>query len=179
MKMNRISRLLSSYQSQLQLQWNTTLHGSERVWFAIYDPTNERRLRYRLKEFELATFEAGRKWGHVDVSSYFEVWLSGVEYLESYFKEPDSLEMLFADFETFVQERLARECEMADESTVFAISGIGMLFGIARVSNVVNRLANSVRGRLLVFFPGSYKDHTYRLLNIEGRYDYRAVAIMS
>lgn len=177
--MNRITKLLGGYEAQLGLVWDTGLHGAERTWFAVYDPVDERRLRAMLGEFELATIRVGKKWGHFDVTSSFEKWLSVSEYREAYFEDPDFLEMQYAEFEKLLQHQLRSECEHTDDETVFAISGIGSLFGFVRVSQVVGGLTDAVRGRLLVFFPGSVESNTYRLLNARDGWNYRAVAIVA
>ena len=57
--MNEIEGLLKAYQSFLQLPWDRTLAGPQKVWFAIYEPGQERRLRLRLPEFEMVTINAG------------------------------------------------------------------------------------------------------------------------
>jgi hypothetical protein len=175
--LNRITKLLAAYEAQLRLVWDKGLHGGEKTWFAVYDPVDERRLRAVLGEFELATMRAAKKWSHVDVTTSFEKWLSESEYREAYFEDPDFLEMQYTEFEKHLQHQLTRECEQTDDETVFAVSGIGSLFGFVRVSNVVIAISDAVPGRLLVFFPGSVEANTYRLLNARDGWNYRAVAI--
>ena len=46
--MNEIEGLLKAYERFLQLPWDRTLAGPQKVWFAIYEPAQERRLRLRL-----------------------------------------------------------------------------------------------------------------------------------
>ena len=46
--MSEIETLVSKYQDQVELPWPKTLAPAERVWFLIYDKTQERRLRPRL-----------------------------------------------------------------------------------------------------------------------------------
>lgn len=177
--MNRITKLLGGYEAQLGLVWDKGLHGAEKTWFAVYDPVDERRMRAMLGEFELATIRAAKKWRHFDATSSFERWLAESEYRDAYFEDPDFLEMQYAEFEKHLQQQLRSECEQTDGETVFAISGIGSLFGFVRVSQVVGGLADAVRGRLLVFFPGSVEANTYRLLNARDGWNYRAVAIVA
>lgn len=175
--MNRITKLLTAYEAQLGLVWDTGLHGAERTWFAVYDPTDERRLRAAIGEFELSTARTHRKWKLFDVTHEFEKWLAASEYREAYFDDPEILAMQYAEFEERLGLTLRAACEAADDSTVFAILGIGSLYSFVRVSSVVSRLADAVRGRLLVFFPGSVDANTYRLLNGRDNWNYRAVAI--
>jgi hypothetical protein len=177
--MNRITKLLGGYEAQLGLVWDAGLHGAEKTWFAVYDPVDERRLRAMTGEFELATIRAGKKWRLFDATTTFESWLAQSEYREAYFEDPDFLEMQYAEFEEHLRRLLRHECVQTDEQTVFAIDGIGSLFGFVRVSNVVSGLADAVKGRLLVFFPGSVEANTYRLLNARDGWNYRAVAIVA
>jgi hypothetical protein len=54
---------------------------------------------------------------------------------------------------------------------------VGSLFGFLKVKQVVDELAPLVPGRLLVFFPGSYENNNYRLLDGYDGWDYLAVPI--
>ena len=58
-----------------------------------------------------------------------------------------------------------------------AVLGMGSLFGLLRVKDVVDELAPMVRGRLLVFFPGSFENNNYRLLDGYDGWNYLAVPI--
>ena len=177
--MNKVSKLLAGYEAQLGLEWEKGLHGGEKTWFAIYDPADERRIRAFLGEFELGTLSVGKKWLHYDVTDSFETWLAKSEYREEYFQDPDFLEMQYQDFEQDLVRKLKESCQKSDEETVFAITGVGSLFGFVRVSHLVGGLEDSVKGRLLVFFPGSVEANTYRLLNARDGWNYRAVAIVA
>ena len=61
--------------------------------------------------------------------------------------------------------------------SVVALQGVGSLFGFLKVKEVVDRLAPMVKGRLLVFFPGSYENNNYRLLDGYDGWNYLAVPI--
>ena len=58
---------------------------------------------------------------------------------------------------------------------------MGSLFGLARVSSIVEGIKDSVAGRLLVFFPGEYhpENHTYRLLDARDGWNYLAVPLLA
>ena len=58
--MSEIDELLKAYEPFVQQPWNQSLSGAERVWFVVYDPAQERRLRLRLGDFENIT----KKHGH-------------------------------------------------------------------------------------------------------------------
>ena len=60
---------------------------------------------------------------------------------------------------------------------VVALKGVGSLFGFLKVKEVVDKLAPVAKGRLLVFFPGSYEDNNYRLLDGYDGWNYLAVPI--
>ncbi len=64
-----------------------------------------------------------------------------------------------------------------DENTVVALKGVGSLFGFLKVKEVVDKLAPMVKGRLLIFFPGSYENNNYRLLDGYDGWNYLAVPI--
>ena len=59
-----------------------------------------------------------------------------------------------------------------------AVSGVASLFGLARMSDVMDEVAGDIRARLVVFFPGSYDEKSYfRLLDARDGWDYLAVPI--
>ena len=64
-----------------------------------------------------------------------------------------------------------------NEEYVVALTGVGSLFGFLKVKEVVDKLAPLVEGRLLVFFPGSYENNNYRLLDGYDGWNYLAVPI--
>ena len=74
-------------------------------------------------------------------------------------------------FEAFLQKN------DIEADTVVAIKGVSALFGILKVKEVVDKLAPMVAGRLLVFFPGSYENNNYRLLDGYDGWNYLAVPI--
>ena len=63
------------------------------------------------------------------------------------------------------------------QSSVVAVSGVGALFGFTRVSLVLKLVEASIRGRLVVFFPGQYEQNNYRLLDARDGWNYLAVPI--
>ena len=85
---SRIARLAHNYERHASIPWSRTLAGVQRVWFAVYDKNDERRLRARLGEFEIATGRAGHGWSLVDVTDSFPAWLAAHEYRDSYFENP-------------------------------------------------------------------------------------------
>ena len=39
--MSAIDRLVSNYSRQMRLPWSSNISGKQRVWFAVYPPTEE------------------------------------------------------------------------------------------------------------------------------------------
>jgi hypothetical protein len=58
------------------------------------------------------------------------------------------------------------------------VLGAGSLLGFARVSRVLHLVEHQVRGRLLVFFPGTRDtNNNYRLLDARDGWNYLAMPI--
>jgi len=64
-----------------------------------------------------------------------------------------------------------------DDNTVVAISGLASLFGFIKVKEIVDRISPLITGRLLVFFPGSYENNNFRLLDGYDGWNYHAYVI--
>lgn len=176
---NRLDRLLHSYQRHIAIPWQKGLAGKQKVLFAVYDKHDELKLQARLTEFETATVSAGHKWRHQDLSNRFPQWMASLKYRDDYFACPEDfrtrLKKFLPDMAKEINEELASE--QCDETTVLGLSGIGSLFGLARVSGLVDELAPHIRGRLLVFFPGEYENNNYRLLDARDGWNYMAVPL--
>ena len=167
MGVSEIEALLKAYVNFLELPWDQTLAGPQKVWFAIYEPSQERRLRLRLTEFEMATKNAGHSWFHLDLTNLFANWMAQHEYREAYFEMPEDMDLALQDFESFVSQRItaALTDPQVDANTVVAISGLASLFGLTYASTIIESIASSIRGRLLVFFPGQRNGSNYRFLD--------------
>lgn len=174
---SRIARLITSYQRYIELPWQEGLAGPQKVIFVVYDRSDEARLRFKVGEFELATISADRKWQFIDITDAFPEWMVQQEYKEGYFEHPEDLKDILGDFTDTVVTRITHVLEASDPNTVVAIQGVAGLFGFAHCSEVVSRVANSIQGRLMVFFPGEYENNNYRLLNARPGWNYQAVPI--
>lgn len=177
--MAAIERLVTSYERFVRLPWDAAIAGPQKVWFAVYAPSEERRLRARIGAFATATIEAGYEWKLCDLTDCFANWMASQEYRESYFEAPEDMEIALDEFghvavET-VREHLA--APEVNERTVVAVSGVAAVFGLMRVSRLVEAVAPSVQGRLLVFFPGERDGPNYRLLDARDGWNYLAVPI--
>ena len=175
--MSRIDALLKNYARYVSLPWDQTLPGAQRVWFAVYDKTDERRLRLRITKFEMATKDAGHSWSCCDLTNAFPRWMADQEYRERYFKSPQALPTPHKGFAEYAAAQVQAKLAVADENTVVAVVGVGALFGFMKVSNLMEAVERSIRGRLLVFFPGEYTDNNYRLLDARDGWNYHAVPI--
>lgn len=177
--MSRIRRLIQSYGKYVAVPWRMDAAAPQRVIFCVYNENEERSLRAKLDEFEIVTRETGHDWALFDLTDSFGRWLASQRYAERYFNQPELLptllhkykEYIAAEFETFLA------ANDIGPNSVVALQGVGSLFGFLKVKEVVERLAPLITGRLVVFFPGSYENDNYRLLDGYDGWNYLAVPI--
>jgi hypothetical protein len=175
--MGRIEDLRRQYERFASLPWPDHLAGAQRIWFAVYDRMDERRLRTRLGEFDLATQRVGHKWRLCDMTDAFADWIASQEYRDAYFESPEDLDSAMPDFLSFVVDRLRSALNESDSNTVVVVLGAASLFGFIRVSQLMDAVDDAIHGRLLVLFPGEYDDNNYRLLDARDGWNYLAVPI--
>ena len=177
--MSKLRRLLSSYERFIRAPWRADVAAAQRVVFCVYDPTEERSLRAKIGEFELATGSAGHTWQHFDLTNTFAEWLSAQRYAAKYFDNPELLGNLLPRYLADLGQRFAEFLNDvgADDNSVVGVSGVGSLFGLCKVKDMVDAFAPQVTGRLLVFFPGSFENNNYRLLDGYDGWNYLAVPI--
>jgi hypothetical protein len=182
--MSKLDKLVYAYHEHISLPWQAGLAAIQRVIFAVYDKNEELRLRAHLGEFELETKQSGHEWLQIDVTNAFPDWMNAQEYRESYFENPEDLvgyqngeitefiNALIADLKQNITSH-------SGPDVVVALVGVGSLFGLARVSSLVEGIKDAVQGRLLVFFPGEYhpENHSYRLLDARDGWNYLAVPL--
>ena len=146
---------------------------------AVYDPAQERRLRLRIEEFEVATRNAGHGWSRIDLTDAFARWMAAQDYREAYFEQPEDLDLALEEFGEFLagEVRAGLTAPGVDANTVVAVSGVASLFGLTRASDLFKAVSSAIRGRMLVFFPGHYEGSNYRLLDARDGWNYLAVAI--
>lgn len=179
--MSYVSRLLENYQSFVKLPWQSGLASSQRVWFLVYHPSEERRVRAHAKNFEASTLEAQHKWQSIDITDETSEWLSKHESSSEFFKHPDAIVGAEEDLRDHIASiiQVALEKPGIDDNTVLAVIGTGSLFGFGSVSSAVSSIESSIKGRLLVFFPGEYDDNQYRFMDAREGFNYMAVPITS
>lgn len=181
--MSRIELLKKNYQRLCEFSWDRNVAGAQRVWLAVYDKDDERKLRLRLPLFEEATHQTGHKWSAIDLTDAFANWMCGPDnasFAESYFETPELLdEAALADLKKSVVSQIRSVlAALADsENTVLALYGAASLFGFLKISEILPLVEGDVKGRLLVFFPGTYEDNNYRLLDGQDGWNYLAVPI--
>ncbi len=177
--MSRIKRLIQSYENYISVPWRDDAAPAQRVIFCIYNENEERRLRAKVGEFELSTKEAGHEWALFDLTDTFANWLAEQKYAKSYFQKPHLLSTLLPKYLVFISDKFETFLQENDAgaNSVVAIQGVGSLFGFLKVKEVVDKLAPMVAGRLLIFFPGSYENNNYRLLDGYDGWNYLAVPI--
>jgi len=186
---SRIKRLIHSYGKYIAIPWREDAAPLQRVIFCVYNENEELRLRAKIDEFELVTRQAGHEWAVFDLTDSFASWLAGQRYAVNYFQKPHLLATLLPKYLIYIVsefERFLAACLRADphrqkravgKESVVAIKGVGSLFGFLKVKEVIDKLAPLVSGRLLVFFPGSYENNNYRLLDGYDGWNYLAVPI--
>ena len=180
--MANIEGLVRAYERTVTLSWEPRLAGPQKVWFALYAPSDERRLRARLGAFEVATIKAGHGWKSYDLTDDFAQWMAAHAYRERFFRSPAFLTTdALKGFDGFIKDRLIATLtdEDVDERTVVAVWGVASLFGLTRVSRLMEAVTDSVRGRLLVFFPGERDGSNYRLLDARDGWNYLATPIVA
>ena len=178
--MSATDRLLFNYSRQVRMPWSANISGKQRVWLAVYPPSEERRVRARLPQFEALTLEAKHGWITVDLTRLLPEFLAAHKYRESIFLAPQHLKAE-SELEVRAAARVNDACsrEEADADSVVAVTGLASLFDFMRVASLIERVEDSLPGRLLIFFPGEYAGNVYRFMDARDGFNYLAVPITS
>lgn len=184
--MSKIARLINTYRDHLAIPWQMGLAAIQRVIFAVYDKEDELRLHAHIGEFDLVTVQANYRWLLIDITNSFPEWLAAMEYRDAYFECPDDLSgyqsgEVIEYVQALITQLKVRIIAEADANTVVALLGVGSMFGLGRVSTLVEGIKEVVPGRMLVFFPGEYhpENHAYRLLDARDGWNYLAVPLLA
>ena len=179
--MSRVGDLVRSYERFVQLPWPSNLAPAQRVWMAVYSPEEERRLRLHLQEFETASRGAGYEWDLIDISDEFERWMGSHEYRDAYFANPRLMQPELVGFFDHLVNRVREQVEeKTTERTILGLLGAASLYGLSdhvKVSALIERVQESIQGRLMVFFPGEVEGNSYRLLGARDGWNYLATRI--
>lgn len=174
---SKVDQLLSAFKTVINEPWLNTLSGQERVWFLVYDPAEQRKVDLRIGDFKIETINAGKKWVSVSLKKCFPSWMASHDYKDAYFAEPDALiDQLDVEFKNYAIEYLLSELNNLniDENTLIAIRDVSSIYGFARLSDILSGVNASVRGRMLIFFPGEFEKNHYRLLDARDGWSYLA-----
>lgn len=183
--MSRLDQLIAAYRRHASIPLKPGLPVAQRVWFLVYPPEDERRLKNHLAEFEIATSDADLHWKEIDFSEAFAQWMNTYEDEEertACLKDPDITEN-YADpgFSEFLASKIRQVADEIDpsriERTVFAITGLMELYDFIHVSDIMEELGNDIRGILLLFFPGERDGNTYKFIGARTGWDYLATPI--
>src|SRR6185437_15129919 len=143
--MSAVDYLFSNYSRHIRLPWSANMAGPQRVWFAIYPPAEERRLRARLPQFEAATLEAGHSWDALDFTRLMPDFVASHTYREQVFNQPQHLRV-----GNVIEKRAAamvkEACSTveAPASSVVALTGLASLFDLMRVSSLIEAIEDSI-----------------------------------
>src|SRR5713101_1529017 len=112
--MTRLDLLRKNYQRICGLPWDRSVAGPQRVWQAVYDKEDERKLRLRLDQFDDATRQTRHGWHCLDLTD------DGV----------------LADFKQSVVGNINGALDQLanGEDAVLALYGVASLFGFLRIS---------------------------------------------
>jgi hypothetical protein len=174
---NKVDTLLSKFELVIKENWTSTLSTSERVMFLVYDPAEQRKVDFRLSDFETATKKAEKKWLLISFKNCFPSWMSKHDYRDEYFLHPEDLtDQLEVSFKKYAVDYLNDFIlqSNADEQTLLAIKDVSSLYGFVRLSEIINAVNNTFKGRLVIFFPGEYENNQYRLLDARDGWSYLA-----
>ena len=176
--MSKVDILVHNYEKLIRIPWRD-LAAAQRVIFAVYNASDERRLISKVTEFEIVTRNYGHGWYEYNLTNTFEIWMSNQKYAEKYFEKPHLISNLIHTYLDFLESNFSEyiKNEKITENDVVAITSVGSIFGFIKVRELVDRLAPLCRGRLLVFFPGSYENNNYRLLDGYDGWNYHALPI--
>ena len=177
--MNRIDRLLKSYARFIAVPWRDDASSAQRVIFCVYNAENELQLRAKIGEFEIATKQARHEWAVFDLTNTFADWFAIQRYKESYFEKPQLIHTILHKYLDYLREQFEKFLLNRGivANGVVALEGVGSLFGFLKVKEVIDMFAPLVKGRLVVFFPGTLENDNYRLLDAYDGWNYLAVPI--
>jgi len=176
---SRLNKLLEAFRNHIDIPWRENVAPAQRVIFCIYNPSDELRLRARIDEFQLASENSKHEWLAYDLTDTFANWLSDEPYATKYFENPSLLPMIIPRYLDYILDKITRfiNSHAISKNHVLALFGIGSLFGLLKVKELVDKLAPQVPGRFVLFFPGTCEDNNYRLLDGYDGWNYHAVPI--
>jgi hypothetical protein len=177
--LSTVEELLDDFKKRLAVPWRDDEPAAGRVWILWYDKAHERRVRGRLREFQLAAEQAGKGWREFDIAPRFGIWVAQQPWFERLAKRPGTLPTVIPQFEEHLAGTIKAELAACGANDILALTGVASLFGLTRASALIDKIVATVRGRLLVTFPGAHRGGIYRLLDARDGWNYLAVPIPS
>ena len=177
--MSSIEELLAEFRKRLTVPWRDDEPPAGRIWILWYDKANERRVRGRLREFQLAAEQAGKDWREFDIAPQFGAWVAQQPWFERLARRPGTLSTVIPEFEDHLADKIRGKLNACCPNHILALTGIASLFGLTRASSLLDKVAGHIPGRLLVTFPGAHRGGIYRLLDARDGWNYLAVPIPS
>lgn len=176
--MGRIEQLAKKFEDHISLPWVQNLAPSERTLFLVYPKDEERRLRARSELFEQACQKSGHGWKCVALDRVFADWMATQDYATDYFTYPEDLrQKLDTDFTDYVAGVIGKTLAASGPNDAVGVFGVGTLFGFVHVSTVLKRLEADIPGRLVLFFPGTYDQNVFHLLDARDGWGYMSLPI--
>ena len=177
--MSRVGDLVKAYGEFITLPWLEEIAAHQRVIMCVYDEQDELKVRAIKDEFALATTHAGHDWIEFDATDSFAKWMMTNNVAEKCFARPQLFNSIVHTFKNSIISDFGAfiESYKPGRNHVVALTGIGSLFGFMKVKDFIEGISGMVPGRLVVFFPGSYENNNYRLLDAYDGWNYLAVPI--
>ena len=175
--MPTVDDLLFHFRRQVALPWRAETAPEYRVWIMHYYKALDRRVQARLPEFEDAARRAGHGWSVMGLAPLVAPWLARHELFEALADQPEELTSILPEFEAHVVTEVRARLDQLGVNDLLVLTGAGAFFGLMRVSRLTQSVADAIRGRLLLLFPGRHTEGSYRLLDARDGWSYRAVPI--
>lgn len=184
--MARIDNLLANYKRHLAVSHRPGLTLSERVWFLVYPPEDERRVQVRMLEFQQATESADHNWIEVDLTNSFSGWMDTFDPEERKACLVDPVlveEYAMPSYRNFVLDEIINKSidqltETDPQQSIVAIHGLLELYDFLQVSSIIEGITESFKGVIVVFFPGEKEANSYRFVGARTGWNYLAVPIL-
>lgn len=176
--MGRIEELSEVFARSISAPWMRTSSGSERVLMVVYDKELERPLRSRINLFSEAIVGANHSAVHLDLTTWFSVWMAEQKYAEGYFESPEDLQTLIeAEFKNYISKKIIQKLNESGDDTVVCVNGLDSLYGFLKTSELIRSVEPFIKGRLVIFFPGTKDGNNYRMLDAHDGWNYMANGI--
>jgi hypothetical protein len=178
--MSAIDRLVANYARQVRLPWAATPRASSVSGSPCIRPLKSGACGRACRSLRRSRWKPTTAGAPLTSRTCLPEWIAAHEYREAIFAEPEHFSAN-SELEDLAVERVRQACasEEVDAASVVAITGLATLFDFMRVSSLIERVEDSVRGRLLVLFPGEYAGNVYRFMDARDGFNYMAVPITS